>query len=100
MERLNIDEIRATLNGAPVEFIFGARKWMAPLCDEVEKLRAEIAAIESDKINADMNLENLTEQVDVLNNDNAVLKRALELKCEDADDVSRMIRMAREEMEK
>jgi hypothetical protein len=43
--------------------------------------KQHITALENDKINADMNLENLTAEVEGLNTINATLKKALGLAC-------------------
>ena len=80
------------------------------LCDEVEAGRGKIKAMESDKINAEMNLENLTAEVEGRNTEVAALQRALEM----AEDMltkmtpfkskggwhDKLIERAREEMEK
>ena len=73
------------------------------LCDEVEADRAKIKTMESDKINSEMNLENLTAEVEGRNAEVAVLHRALEMAREDNEyDVKpeAYIQRAREEMEK
>lgn len=63
----------------------GAAITIKTLLAEVERMTAENNALESDKINAEMNLENLTAEVEGLNAKNATLKKALELALTDLD---------------
>lgn len=85
-------------------FIASARQWVPALCDDVERLNCELSRIRS---NASDDKKQLRKCIAEEKEDNAVLKRALEMACDleaqdNCQDVSQVvdeyIRNAREEM--